>query len=92
MSRYLNLWEINYSQFPTDPKEIETLMSQAREWVDQNISKGFITSWGAFLTGGKGYSVFEGSPSEVYKATQKFSPYFTSQIHEVLSVDELPET
>ena len=92
MSRYLVLWEINQSQFPADPKERVTLMSQAKEWVEKNISKGIITSWGAFLTGGKGYSVFECSPSEIYKEAQTFNPYFTIQIHEVLSVNELPET
>jgi len=33
----------------------------------------------------------EGSPPDVYENLQKFSPYFTYQVHEVLSIDELPE-
>jgi len=91
MSRYLIIWESNPSPMPADQKEIAKLKSEAKEWVSQNISKGLITSWGAFMTGSKGYAVFEGSAPEVYKEIQKFYPYFTCEIHEVLSIDELPE-
>jgi len=91
MSRYLVLWEVNPGQMPANPKERATLMSQAGEMVDQNISKGIITSWGAFLTGRKGYSVWECDPSELYKQAQQFYPQFTIQIHQVLSREELLE-
>ena len=76
---------------PTDPTEYAKLMSQAKDWVKENIEKGFTVSWGAFMTGSEGYAVVEGDPPDVYKNLQKFYPAFVYQIHEVLSVDELPE-
>jgi len=91
MSRYLVICESNPSQMPADQKEVVKIISDAKEWVNQNIKKGMITSWGAFMTGGKGYAVFEGNAPEVYKEVNKFIPYFTVEIHEVLSIDELPE-
>ena len=65
-------------------------MSGAGEFVQQNINKGWIKSWGAYLTGNKGYGVWECSPADLYKEIQKHSPYFTCEVHEVLSLDELP--
>jgi hypothetical protein len=91
MSRYLAIWEPNLSRWPTDPNEAAKLRSESREWVNQNISKGLITSWGAFMNGSKGYAVFEGNAPDVYKEAHKFDPYYIIDLHEVLSVDELRE-
>ncbi len=91
MSRYLVIWESNPSQMSSNPQETAKIMSGAKDWVQQNIDKGMIKSWGAYITGGKGYGVWECSPVDLYKEVQKFTPYFTCEIHEVLSVDELPE-
>jgi len=92
MSRYLVIWQSNPSQMPADQTEMAKIISNAREWVNQDIKKGMITSWGAYMTQGKGYAVFEGNAPEVYKELVKSAPYFTYEINEVLSIDELPDT
>ncbi len=91
MSKYLVIWESNSSQMAANPEEAAKIMAGAGEWVQQNIDKGMIKSWGAYLTVTKGYSVWECNPVDLYKEIQKFTPYFTCEIHEVLSVDELPQ-
>ena len=92
MSRYLVLWESNRSQWPSDAKEAAKLLSDSKDWVQQNIDKGLITSWGSFMVGSRGYAVMEGSPAQVYSAIRKLSPYYNNEIHEVLSISELNET
>jgi hypothetical protein len=91
MSRYLSIWAPDPNKWPTDPKEDAKLRSESMEWVKQSISKGLITSWGAFIAGGKGYAVLEGSAPQVFKEINKFNPYFKNEIHEVISIDEMPK-
>jgi len=91
MSKYLVIWEINTSQRAANPTEFGKIMSGAGEFVQQNIDKGLIKSWGAYLTGNKGYGVWECSPTDLYKEIQKFTPYFTCEVNEVISLGELPQ-
>jgi hypothetical protein len=49
MSRYLATWGPNPDKWPSDPKEAAKLLLDSGEWVKQSISKGLITSWGAFM-------------------------------------------
>lgn len=91
MSKYLVIWATNQSEMSANPEEAAKILSGAKEWVQQNIDKGFLKSWGAFLNVTKGYGVWECDPVDLYKENQKFTPYFTCEIHEVLSVDEIPQ-
>ena len=91
MAKYLVIWETNPTQTATNPEEAAKILSGARDWVQQNIDKGVLKDWGAYLTVSKGYGVWECSPVDLYKEVQKFTPYITCEINEVLSINELPQ-
>jgi len=61
MAKYLLLWEIDTTKLPVSPKERGAGWKTLMEMVKQDIKKGLIKDWGAFVgelseSVGKGYS------------------------------------
>jgi len=91
MSKYLIIWEADESLWPTDPKELNALVSKLAEMVKQSMTEGKTSDWGIFVGGDKGYSVGEGKALDLYTDLQRFHPYINFMVHEVLSIDEVSE-
>ena len=91
MSRYLVSWEANSSRWPTDQKEIASMVEQFTGMTKQNLKEGKMTSFGEFVGGGKGYAIVEGNAADVYKDLMKAFPYFTFEVKEVITVEEVAE-
>jgi len=91
MSRYLVTWEAAMNRFPIDAEKRSELLRPMIEMVQEDIKEGRTISWGAFVGGGKGYAVSEGNASDLYKNLQRWSPYFTFDVQEVLSIEEVTE-
>ena len=91
MSKYLVTWETDMSRWPTDPQERTALRIKCVEMTKQDMKEGMIVDWGAFVGGRKGYALCEGTGLDLYNAIQRYFPYYTFTVHEVLSIDELAE-
>ncbi len=88
MAKYLVTWEGDRSRFPVDPKERAKMVAGMLEMVKQMITEGKTSDWGIFLNGTAGYSVREGEALELFNDLQKFAPYISYNIQQVLSVEE----
>lgn len=91
MSKYLVMWKADSSIWPVDPKERAALNVKFVEMTQQDIKEGKISDWGVFVGGGAGYGVCEGNKVELYKVMQRYRPYITHEVKEVLSIDEVTE-
>lgn len=92
MAKYLATWEANQSLTPTDPKEMGALVVKLVEMTKQSMKAGKVKDWGVFPGGARGYVIAEGSALEVFQETQKYSPYVSFSVQEVLSIDDLEKT
>lgn len=91
MAKYFMTWEADESLWPTDPKELNALVSKLSEMVKQDMKEGKTSDWGIFVGGDKGYAISEGNALDLYKGMQRFHPYINFMVHEVLSIDEVSE-
>lgn len=88
--RYMNLWEIDDSKVPTDPKERLALLMKMTEMTKQTLKEHPGTEWGIFLGENKGFSVSSSNATwqDMQKTTQTFAPYVKSEVCQVLSIEE----
>jgi hypothetical protein len=86
MGKYLVLWEIDHTKIPVDPKERGDGWSLLMAVVRQDIEKGIVKDWGAFVGETKGYSINEGTEVEVMNALQQFVPYCFFTVHPIQRV------
>jgi len=91
MGKYLLLWEIDRTRLPVDPKERGIGWTFLMEMVKQDIKKGLIKDWGAFVGELNGYVVEEGSELDIMKAVQQFSPFVHFKVHPIASVTQVDE-
>lgn len=89
MAKYLNLWEIDNSKMPTDPKERAALQTKQLEMIKKMLAEGQILDWGLFAGGGAGYAIAEGTESDMLRRTMPFGAYVKFHIQTVLSADEV---
>ena len=89
MAKYLNLWEIDNSRLPTDPKERATRQMQQLEAIKKMLAEGQILDWGLFAGGGAGYAISEGAESDMLRRTLPFGPSVKFHLHPILSVDQV---
>jgi len=91
MGKYLVLWEIDQTKIPADPKERRDAWSLFMAVVRQDIEKGIVTDWGAFVGETKGYSINKGSEVEVMKTLQQFVPYCIFSVHPIATEGQVNE-
>jgi hypothetical protein len=91
MAKFLNLWEVDSSKMPANPRERAALIGKQIEMTKKMLDEGQITDWGLFAGGGAGYAVGEGTEADTFKRTQQFAPYIKFQVHSALSIDEVAE-
>ncbi len=91
MGKYLLLWEIDRSKVPVNPKERGAGWNTLMGMVKQDIKKGIVKDWGAFIGELAGYSVNEGSELEVMNAVQQYTPFVHFKVHPIGSVIQVDE-
>jgi len=91
MGKYLSLWEVDQSTIPADPKERGEGWSMLMAMVRQDIEKGIVKDWGAFLAESSGYAVYEGSEIEVMKTIQQYVPFCIFEVHPIATEDRVNE-
>jgi hypothetical protein len=91
MGTYLTLWEVDQTKIPLDPKERGAGWSFLMAMVRQDIEKGLVTSWGAFVGETNGYGVYEGTELEVMNALQQYVPFCIFKVHPISTESQINE-
>ena len=91
MAKYLILWELDHSRIPEDLKERGGMFTMMVDSIKADIKAGIHADWGAYVAGGKGYTVSEGNEPELARLMQRFVPFVKFEIHQVMSIDQIGE-
>ncbi len=91
MPKYLVLWEVDPSMVSVDPKERGALWVGMTDSVKQDIKEGKMSDWGCFVGETSGYSVGEQSEVDLAKDLQRFYPFLTFKVFQVMSIDQIAE-
>lgn len=91
MGKYLVLWEVDPTKVPIDPKERGAAWSMLMAMVKQDMEKGMVKDWGAFVGELKGYDIAEGSELEIMNMLQQYVPFVSFQVHPIASVGQVDE-
>ncbi len=91
MPKYFMTWEVDPTRVPIDLKERGALWSMMLETVKQDIKEGREEDWGCFAGEASGYATSERSEIDLAKDLQRFYPFVTFKVHQVMSVDEVAE-
>ena len=93
MAKYFITWEVDPNRAPVDPKERGAAWLMMAEMIKKDIQEGKTTDWGAIVGEGRGYSIGTGEQSlvDLSKDLQRYFPYVTFNVHQVMSVDEVIE-
>jgi len=93
MPKYLNIWEIDTSKMPADPKERGPLLNKMLDMTKQMLKEKPGSQWGISLDGNMGFflSSARGKWQDVAQSTLAFAPYVKSKIFQVMSAEEAEE-
>ena len=91
MGKYLVLWEIDTTRIPVSPKERGTGWNALMGLIKQDIKKGIVKDWGAFVGETNGYAVHEGTEVEIGNTLQQYSPFVHFKLHPIASVSQVEE-
>ena len=92
MGKYLLLWESDNARASVDPKERGGGLQLLTAMVKQDIQKGILKDWGAFVGEINGYAVAEGTEVEIGNMMQQYVPFITFKTRAVASVSQVDET
>ena len=91
MPKYLITWEVDPTRVPADSKERGAMWSMMTDQVKQDLIEGRDEDWGCFVGEPSGYSIVEGTEIDIAKDLQRFYPYITFKVRQVMSVDDVAE-
>ena len=91
MGKYLMLWEMDNARTPVDPKERGAQTQLLVAMVNQDIQKGKLKDWGAFVGEMNGYAVAEGTEVEIGNMMQQYIPFVIFKTRAVASVSQVDE-
>ena len=91
MAKYLVEWEVERSQMAGGPAEIAKAWKAFTELVRKDLASGVCRDWGSFPGEAAGYTVLEGSETDVMKLTMQYVPFFKFKVHPVSDIDTVVE-
>ena len=89
MGKYLVLWEVDQTKIPISPQERGAGWGALIEMVKEDLKKGMMKDWGAFVGEINGYGVYEGTEVEIGNALQQYVPWVNFKVHAIASVDQV---
>ena len=89
MGKYLTLWEMDQTKVPISPQDRGTAWAAFMDIIKEDIKKGLIKDWGAFVGELRGYTVSEGTEVEIANMSQKYVPFVIFEVHPVMSVEQV---
>jgi hypothetical protein len=91
MGKYLIAWEIDQSKVAINPQERGAAWGAFMAMIKQDIKKGTIKDWGAYVGELNGYTIAEGTEAEIGKLNQQYVPFVIFKVHPVASVAQVEE-
>ncbi len=91
MGKYLVTWEIDQSKIPVNPQERANAWLALLSMTKQDMQTGLVKDWGTLVGELSGYTINEGSEVDVGKLTQKYVPFLTFKVHQILSLAQVEE-
>ena len=91
MGKYLSLWEIDLTKVPISPQERGAGWGALMDMIKEDMKKGIIKDWGAFVGELNGYSVIEGTEVEIGNMTQRYIPWVIFKLHAIGSLNQVEE-
>ena len=91
MGKFLLLWELDRTKIPVSPQERGVGWGALIDMVKQDIEKGTLKDWGAFVGELNGYVIAEGTEVEIGNMVQRYVPYVFFKTYPIASVDQLGE-
>ena len=91
MGKYLLLWKLDSTKIPISPQKRGTGFNGLMEGVKEDMRKGLMKDWGAFVGELNGYAVAEGTEIEVGNMVQQYVPFVIFEVHPVMSVQQVGE-
>lgn len=91
MGRYLALWEIDRSRVPVSSQERAAGWSALMNMVKEDMKKGIVKDWGAFVGEINGYSIAEGSEVEIGKMNVRYAPFVHFKTYPITSLRDVEQ-
>ena len=91
MGKYLLLWEVDPTRVPISPQERGAGWGALMDMVREDLKKGILKDWGAFVGEINGYSVAEGTEVEIGDMIQRYVPWVIFKVHPLASVKQVDE-
>jgi hypothetical protein len=91
MAKYFLSWEIDRARMADDPKAIAASWKMLAAQVRANLESGKTTAWGSFPGSLSGYSVIEGTETDLMAFTMQFAPYVSFDVCPVVGIGEVEE-
>jgi len=89
--KYLLLWELDRTRVPISPQERASGWSAIIGMVKQDLEKGTMKDWGAFVGELRGYAVAEGTQLEIAIMIQQYVPFVFFKVHPISSMSQVNE-
>jgi len=91
MGKYLSLWEIDLTKVPISPQERGAGWGGLMDMIKEDLKKGILKDWGAFVGEINGYSIVEGTEVEIGNFIQKYVPWVIFKGHAIASVNQVDQ-
>lgn len=91
MGKYLALWEVDHSRVPVSPQEKAAGWSLLVNMVKEDMKKGIVKDWGAFVGEINGYAVSEGTEVEIGKMNTRYAPFVRFKVYAIASLPEVEQ-
>jgi hypothetical protein len=89
MAKYMVLWKIDTSRTPEDPKTKKAQYRGFGDAVLKQMKEGRIKEWGIFAGETRGFTIFEGSISDLHIHNTVWVPFVELEVHEIMTIDEV---
>ena len=89
MGKYLMLWKLDYRYMPVDPAERAAGWQLLIELVKQDMEKGLVKDWNAFVGEPAGCNIVEGTVEDIQRMMTLFVPYVEFEVHELITLDKV---
>ncbi|MCW3976006.1 MAG: hypothetical protein NWE86_07180 [Candidatus Bathyarchaeota archaeon] len=87
MTKFLIKWKVE-SFFNLPREERLKLFIWMAESTKTNIDAGLTKDWGISADTGSGYTIYEGTETEVYENLIKYRPFISFEVTPVISIDK----
>jgi len=91
MGKYLMLWEVDRTKVPVSPQERGAGWGAMLDMTKEDMEKGVIKDWGAFVGELNGYGIAEGTEVEIGNMVQRYVPFVNFKVYPVASLSQVVE-